>query len=97
MNIRNNRPKQHADAHAGQYPPRLERRSNVNDAHVQRDAGSGAGGRQLAEEPPQQPERELLAIRNSRDPMGPALIYSADGMAAFIRGAKAGQFDELVH
>jgi uncharacterized protein DUF397 len=39
----------------------------------------------------------LLAIRNSRDPMGPALIYSADGIAEFIRGAKAGQFDELIH
>lgn len=38
----------------------------------------------------------MLAIRNSRDPMGPALLYSADGIAAFIRGAKAGEFDELI-
>jgi hypothetical protein len=37
----------------------------------------------------------VLAIRNSRDPVGPALIYSADGIAAFIRAAKEGQFDEL--
>jgi hypothetical protein len=38
----------------------------------------------------------LLAIRNSRDPWGPALIYSADGIAAFIRAAKEGHFDELI-
>jgi hypothetical protein len=37
----------------------------------------------------------ILAIRNSRDRLGPALIYSAEGMAAFIRAAKEGQFDEL--
>jgi hypothetical protein len=38
----------------------------------------------------------VLAIRNSRDPVGPALVYHADGIAAFIRAAKEGQFDELV-
>jgi hypothetical protein len=38
----------------------------------------------------------VLAIRNSRDPVGPALIYDANGIAEFIRAAKEGQFDELV-
>jgi Domain of unknown function (DUF397) len=38
----------------------------------------------------------VLAIRNSRDPAGPALIYPADGIAAFIRAAKEGKFDELI-
>jgi hypothetical protein len=42
------------------------------------------------------PIGEVLAIRNSRDPQGPALIYSTDEIAAFIRGAKEGQFDELI-
>jgi hypothetical protein len=38
----------------------------------------------------------VLAVRNSRDPLGAALIYPADGIAAFVRAAKEGQFDELV-
>jgi Domain of unknown function (DUF397) len=37
-----------------------------------------------------------FAVRNSRDPHGPALVYSPDEIAAFIRGAKAGNFDNLV-
>jgi hypothetical protein len=38
----------------------------------------------------------LLAVRNSRYPAGAALIYPADGMGAFIRAVKEGQFDELI-
>ena len=38
----------------------------------------------------------VLAIRNSRDPAGPALIYPAEEIAAFIRAAKQGQFDTLI-
>jgi hypothetical protein len=37
----------------------------------------------------------VLAIRNSRDPAGPALVYPGQGIADFIRAAKEGQFDEL--
>jgi hypothetical protein len=37
-----------------------------------------------------------LAIRNSRDPGGPALTYPASEIAAFIRAAKEGQFDTLI-
>jgi hypothetical protein len=36
-----------------------------------------------------------VAIRNSRDPGGPALIYTPAEITAFIRGVKAGQFDDL--
>jgi hypothetical protein len=38
-----------------------------------------------------------IAVRNSRDPHGPALIYTYDEMVAFIDGAKDGDFDNLVH
>lgn len=37
-----------------------------------------------------------IAIRNSRDPDGPALIYTRAEIDAFIRGAKDGDFDNLV-
>ena len=38
-----------------------------------------------------------IAVRNSRYPAGPALIYTPAEVTAFIRGVKDGQFDGLVH
>ena len=37
-----------------------------------------------------------IAVRNSRDPHGPALIYTRAELAAFIAGARDGDFDHLV-
>jgi hypothetical protein len=37
-----------------------------------------------------------IAVRNSRHPDGPALVYTADEIAAFVQGAKDGDFDNLV-
>ncbi len=37
-----------------------------------------------------------VAVRNSRDPQGPALIYTPDEIEAFILGARDGDFDHLV-
>jgi Domain of unknown function (DUF397) len=37
-----------------------------------------------------------VAVRNSRDPEGPALIYTRAEVVAFIRGAKDGDFDNLL-
>jgi hypothetical protein len=37
-----------------------------------------------------------IAVRNSRDPDGPALIYTVDEIAAFLAGARDGDFDNLV-
>ncbi len=36
-----------------------------------------------------------VALRNSRDPDGPTLIYTVDEILAFIAGAKDGDFDDL--
>ena len=36
-----------------------------------------------------------IAVRNSRYPSGPALIYTRAEIAAFLAGAKAGEFDDL--
>jgi hypothetical protein len=37
-----------------------------------------------------------VALRNSRDPNGPALIYTRAEVAAFLAGAKNGEFDNIV-
>ncbi len=37
-----------------------------------------------------------IAVRNSRDPSGPALIYTRAEIEAFIGGAKDGDFDDLI-
>lgn len=37
-----------------------------------------------------------IAVRNSRDPGGPALLYSRAEMAAFVHGVKSGEFDDMV-
>lgn len=36
-----------------------------------------------------------VAVRNSRDSRGPALIYTPPEITAFIRGVKDGEFDYL--
>jgi hypothetical protein len=37
-----------------------------------------------------------IAVRNSRYPDGPALVYTLDEIAAFIAGARDGDFDNLI-
>jgi hypothetical protein len=42
------------------------------------------------------PSADGIAIRNSRDPDGPALIYTVEEIEAFIRGVRDGDFDNLI-
>ena len=37
-----------------------------------------------------------VAVRNSRDPHGPALVYTRAEIAAFLAGIKDGEFDDVV-
>lgn len=37
-----------------------------------------------------------IAVRNSRFPGGPALIYTREEIAAFLAGAKDGEFDDVL-
>ncbi|MFE1800428.1 DUF397 domain-containing protein [Streptomyces sp. NPDC059517] len=37
-----------------------------------------------------------VALRQSKDPDGPALVYSRDEMISFLEGAKSGRADFLV-
>lgn len=34
-----------------------------------------------------------IAVRDSKDPSGPALVFAPDQWAAFVAAAKAGEFD----
>lgn len=36
-----------------------------------------------------------VAVRNSRHPSGPALLYTRAEIAAFLAGVKGGEFDDL--
>ncbi|GAA4696814.1 DUF397 domain-containing protein [Phytohabitans rumicis] len=69
---------------AGQLPAltwRKSRRSNPSGNCVELAELPGGAG---------------IAVRNSRDPEGPALIYTPDEITAFILGARDGDFDHLV-
>ncbi|WP_351236031.1 DUF397 domain-containing protein [Streptomyces sp. NPDC002133] len=37
-----------------------------------------------------------VAVRNSRDPQGPALVYTRDEVVAFVAGARGGDFDAVI-
>jgi hypothetical protein len=37
----------------------------------------------------------MVAVRNSRDPGGPVLMYTAAEWRAFVDGVKKGEFDDL--
>jgi len=37
-----------------------------------------------------------VAMRNSRCPTGPRLVYTRAEVAAFVRGVHAGEFDDLL-
>lgn len=39
---------------------------------------------------------DAIAIRNSRFPAGPALLYSRAEIAIFLAGVKGGEFDDLL-
>lgn len=37
-----------------------------------------------------------IAMRNSRDPQGPALVFTYAEMVAFVGGAQDGEFDSMI-
>ena len=61
-------------------PWRKSRASNPSGCCVE-VAGLPAGG--------------AIAVRDSRDPAGPALIYTGPQVAAFVARVKNGEFDDL--
>jgi uncharacterized protein DUF397 len=39
---------------------------------------------------------DTVAVRDSKDPDGPVLHFTRSEMLAFLRGAKAGEFDDVI-
>jgi hypothetical protein len=39
---------------------------------------------------------DAIAVRNSRFPAGPALLYTRAEIAAFLAGVKNGEFDAMI-
>jgi hypothetical protein len=37
-----------------------------------------------------------VAVRHSKTPVGPVITYTRDEFRAFVEGAKAGEFDDLI-
>ncbi|OXM74727.1 MULTISPECIES: DUF397 domain-containing protein [Amycolatopsis] len=66
----------------------------LTGASWRKSARSGANGNcvEFAQLPTGQ-----IAVRNSRFPEGPALIYTRAELAAFVAGAKDGEFDDVLN
>jgi hypothetical protein len=55
-------------------------------------ATASSGGSQCVE---MRRDGEAIEVRNSKDPHGPVLTFSAGELAAWLDGAKKGEFDHL--
>jgi hypothetical protein len=66
----------------------------LTDARWRKSKHSGAVGNCVEVAPLRNGE---IAMRNSRFPSGPALIYTRAEMAAFLAGAKDGEFDDVLN
>lgn len=63
------------------------------DAQWRKSSHSGALGNCVEVAPLASGE---IAVRNSRFPAGPALVYTRAEMSAFLAGAKDGEFDDVL-
>ncbi|GAA2124923.1 DUF397 domain-containing protein [Glycomyces algeriensis] len=71
---------------AGELPSTLNWRKSV------RSGPNGGNCVELAT----LPGGEEIAVRNSRFPEGPALIYTVAEIKALVEGAKDGEFDDMI-
>jgi len=86
-----------------QLPSRRPAGRPVDDVSVAADDLGGVAWRKSRASNPNGDCVELaglhdgaVALRNSRDPRGPALIFTRAEIAAFLRGAKDEEFDDLI-
>lgn len=64
---------------------------DLSNAIWRKSTFSGSNGGQCVEVATNLPG--VVALRDSKDPTGPALIFTPDEWAAFTAGVRAGQFD----
>ncbi|NUR60747.1 MAG: DUF397 domain-containing protein [Catenulispora sp.] len=64
----------------------------TNQQLAWRKASASAGNGQCVEAAPL---ADGVAVRDSKDPLGPILRFTAQEWATFLNGAKAGEFDDL--
>jgi hypothetical protein len=62
---------------------------SINTAKWRKSSHSGAVGNCVELAPLANAD---MAVRNSRNPRGPALVYSGVDMSAFLAGVRAGDF-----
>lgn len=60
-----------------------------------KSARSGSNGGNCVELAPL-PGGQEIAVRNSRFPEGPALIYTVAEIKALVEGVKDGEFDDMI-
>jgi Domain of unknown function (DUF397) len=63
---------------------------DLTHAEWRKSSRSGGNGGQCVEVARNLPG--VVAVRDSKDPAGPALAFSPDAWAAFLHGAKDGEF-----
>ncbi|MGW3041027.1 DUF397 domain-containing protein [Kitasatospora sp. NPDC001159] len=65
---------------------------DLTDAHWRKSSYSGSGGTcvEVADG-----FAGLMPVRDSKDPSGPALVFSATSWQSFVTAVRAGEFDLL--
>ena len=64
---------------------------NLNGAEWVKSSYSQADGGQCVEYSPSFADAGLVPVRDSKDPSGPALAFSADGWGGFLQALKRGE------
>ncbi|GAA2083874.1 DUF397 domain-containing protein [Kitasatospora saccharophila] len=66
---------------------------DLSDTHWVKSSHSSDGGECVEWAPAAHPG--LVPVRDSKDPQGPALLFTASSFAAFVTVTKSGHFSEV--